>query len=123
MSSIESIFESFGVTLSAEEQRRDELKKIVKEVDDVTRALNVSTQQLHENLSSALTSLNARVASALPTVRASFAKLSANIEPREFSKYSFVFFFRCGGGVLLFSRFLKSTKQTQSSCGKTTRAI
>jgi predicted translin family RNA/ssDNA-binding protein len=87
---IEAAFATFGDTLNKESDRRDELKKLAKDVDDQTRSLQVAVQGVHEDLAKGVASLDVKLGQSLPIVQAAFAKLSAAIDRREFTRYKFM---------------------------------
>lgn len=90
MSSIEKIFQSFGEALSEESDRREELKKTVKDVEETARVLVGAVQLIHNELASGVATLHQRLSESLPSIRKCFQTLSAQIDPRDFSKYKFM---------------------------------
>lgn len=89
-SNLDKIFQSFGESLSQESDRREELKKIVKDVEEISRLLVGAVQLIHNDLASGLATLNQRLAESLPTIRKCFQTLSTQIDQRDFSKYKFM---------------------------------
>jgi predicted nuclease with TOPRIM domain len=83
---MDDIFIQFGQVLSAESDKKDEIRTHCKGLDSIARSLQACTQKIHESLS-LLPSIRQQINAALPEIKQLFENLETGIEAGEYYKY------------------------------------